>query len=108
MMKKGEENIILATTKEEKDLGVMIDDKLKFYQHITASVSKANRTLGMIRRSFDYLDRPTLALLYKSMVRPFIEYANVVWSPYLQKHLHKLEQVQRRATRLIAELRELE
>ena len=41
---------------EQKDLGVIIDDKLKFVPHIQAMVKKANRNLRLIKRTFSYLD----------------------------------------------------
>jgi len=56
----------------------MVDNELKFGQHVDAVVLKANRQLGLIR-SFTYLDEKTLVLLYTSLVRPLLEYANVTW-----------------------------
>ena len=41
---------------EEKDLGVIIDYDRKFEQHMSAKVKKANAIVGLIRRSFSYLD----------------------------------------------------
>jgi hypothetical protein len=55
---------------EEKDLGILIDDKLKFQQHINQQKNKANQRLGMIKRSFSYMDKEmflimsALSLLY--------------------------------------------
>ena len=54
----------------------------------------------MIKHSFNYLDVTTLKLLYKSMVRPHLEYAATVWSPSWIKDIDRLEDVQRRATRI--------
>ena len=92
----------------ERDLGILIDNNLKFSQQVDAVTSKANRILGLIRRTLTYLDNATLVLLYKSLVRPHLEYANVVWSISFKKDINKLEGVQRRATRLIPRLRELD
>ena len=47
----------LATTNEEKDLGVLIDDKLGFDKHIRSIVKKANRMLGLIKIGFSCLDK---------------------------------------------------
>ena len=73
----------------EKDLGVIIDSKLTFRDHITSKVNLANRNLGIF------------LTLYKSLVRPHLEYATVVWSPLYKKDRIAIENVQRRATRLV-------
>ena len=57
--------------------------------------------MGIIRRTFEYLDDKCFSTVFKSLVRPHIEYANQVWSPYLMKHITALENVQRRSTKLI-------
>jgi len=66
----------------------MVDNGLKFGQQVDAVVLKANRQLGLIKRSFTYLDEKTLVLLRTSLVRPLLEYANVTW---LKKDIDKLE-----------------
>ena len=91
----------LKTVNNEKDIGVTIDTNLPFEQHIQNQVNKANRNLGIIRRSFKYLDMETFCLLYKALVRPHLEYAASVWSPYKKKDIDSIENVQRRATKLI-------
>ena len=85
----------------EKDIGVVIDNKLSFEKHISEKVNKANSIMGVIRRTFECLDQKTFKLLYTSLVRPHLEYANQVWNPYLKKHIDLLENVQRRSTKLI-------
>ena len=92
---------VLEETVEEKDLGVWISNDLKFTTHIAKSVSKANQILGLIRRSFTYLDCELMRLLFTALVRPHLEYGNVVWHPYLQKDIQMLERVQHRATRMV-------
>ncbi len=90
-----------------KDLGVNIDDQLSFEQHCNLMLSKANCMLAIIRRTFTYIDEDMMVLLYKSMVRPYLEYANDVWSPRLMRSIHALESIQRRATRLIPNISHL-
>jgi len=72
----------LCTTTAEKDLGVIIDQNLKFHQHAAAAADKANRILGFINKCFEHLDVDTLPLLYKTLVCPILEYANALWGPY--------------------------
>ena len=57
--------------------------------------------LGIIKKSFATLDKVTLPLLYKSMVRPHLEYGNVIWGPIYKGDQIMVEKVQKRATKLI-------
>ena len=88
----------------EKDLGVIFDEKLIFRDHISKKAVIANRNLGLIFRSFTYIDKVMFLNLYKSLVRPHLEYATSVWSPMFKKDSITLENVQRRATRLVNSL----
>ena len=98
---------ILVDSVCEKDLGIYIDDKLSFDCHISEVVNKANKILGLIKRNFKYMGNTTFILLYKSLVRSHLEYGQSVWSPYLLKHIDLIEGVQRRATKLIHNLKNL-
>ena len=62
-------NTTLETVKQEKDLGVLVDDRLKFDLHVKTKVCKANKILGLIRRSFDNLDKDTLTCLKYYVMR---------------------------------------
>ena len=80
-----EDQVPMEQSKEEKDIGVVIDDKLTLNQHINEKVNKVNYILGVIRRSFEYLYARTFRLLYTSLVRPHLEYTNAVmrvWMGY--------------------------
>ncbi len=98
----------LTPVTEENDLGICFDNTLEFDKHINSKINKANSISGLIRRTFQYLDKPTFLLLYKALVRSQLEYASSVWNPYLKKHIVALENVQRRATRLIPGMKHLE
>ncbi len=93
------------TSTVEKDLAVWIDNKLSFSHHTSKSSSKANCLLGLICRTFKYLDKENLPLLYKTIVRPLIEYANSVWWPVTKGLRTELEKVQHRATKMVPELK---
>ena len=97
----GQNGPVIRKVKEEKDIGIIFDAELKFSSHISEKVNKANSIMGLVRRTFTHLDKGNFALLFKSLVRPHLEFANQVWSPYLQKHIQVIENVQRRATKLI-------
>ena len=60
----------LESSHREKDLGVIIDDKLKFYDHTAKAVKKANQILGVMKRSYNTRDKITMCTLYKATVRP--------------------------------------
>ncbi|MEW8547929.1 MAG: reverse transcriptase family protein, partial [Candidatus Thiodiazotropha sp.] len=85
----------------EKDLGVIVDKNLKFREHITSKVNIANRNVAIIFRTFTYLDTEMFLNLYKSLVRPHLEYGSQIWSPIYKKDKIIIENVQRRATRLV-------
>lgn len=96
------DNSILEEVEEFKDLGVTTTEHLNWNSHIDIIVSKANRMLGLIKRTCRGLDDSnTLRTLYCALVRSNVEYCSVVWSPYTKKNTEKLEKVQKRATKFI-------
>jgi len=97
----------LERTSKEKDLGVIWDEDLKFREELANRVQKANNIMGVIRRTYVYLDENTFTLLFKSLVRPHLEYAAPVWDPHYKKDKALLEGVQRRATNQIPSLKDL-
>ena len=62
--------------------------------------------MGMIRRSFQFLNIKTFLPLYKALVRSGLEYGEAIWSPYKMKDIEKVEGVQRRATKVVPGLSE--
>ena len=97
----------LVEIEEEKDLGIKFDSLLSFKQHTSECVSKANQRIGLIRRNFQQLDNYMFLLLYKSLIRPLLEYGNTVWYPCYKQDSQELEKVQRRATKLVKNLRDM-
>ena len=97
----------LAVTEKEKDLGVIIDNKLDFGAHIRSIVGRANRVLGLVKISFAHMDKKMFLNIYTTLIRPLIEYCVQVWSPYKIGYIRLLEGVQRRATKLVPNLKNL-
>ena len=97
----------LESSKQEKDLGVLIEDNLKPSAQCAKAASKANQVLGQLLRGCTWRDPANLTSLYKVYVRPHLEYANQIWSPYKVKDIESIENVQRRATKLVPSLRDL-
>ena len=91
----------LVTVKTEKDLAIFIDNPLKFHEQTAAAVRLANRIFGLIKCIIITLDAHTLPVLFKTMVTPHLEYLNTVWGPTSRADQDAIDQVQRRATKLI-------
>ena len=91
----------------EKDLGIHIDSELKFRKQAAAAAAKGNQLLALIKRSFMYISVDTLPVLYKTLVRPHLEYGNLIWGPFNRADQKLIERVQRRATRLVPEIKGL-
>ena len=100
----------LEFTEMEKDLGihVHVDDKLRLRDHAEIAAVKANKILGVIRRSYEYLDAVSLKSLHTSLVRPHLEYGHTVWPLNYKTDLTLVENVQHRATKLVPALKDLE
>lgn len=101
------EGIQLELLDNLRDLGIQIDSKLKFHIHTDVVVRKAYRVLGLIRKSFECKDADVMLKLYKTLVRPIIEYNNILWGPFYSLDNQKIERIQRKATRVIPSIRHL-
>ena len=97
----------LDQTKSERDLGVITDSELNFSEHITQQINKANKIMGIIRRTFKNLTSENFKNLYQALVRPHLDYASSIWSPHQVGLTQEIEKVQRRATKLVPELSKL-
>ena len=98
MLQPSGQQVILECSAVERDLGILVDDKLSFSDHIHTVAQKANKIMAVIKRTFVYLNSNTLKLLFKAIVRPHLEYGVPVWYPYKKKEKECIEDVQRRAT----------
>ncbi|XP_055536990.1 uncharacterized protein LOC129725335 [Wyeomyia smithii] len=83
-----------------KDLGVFLDTKLTFKQHISFIVAKAARQLGLIcRMTRDFRNIQCITTLYCSLVRSSLEFCSTVWIPHYNNAIHRIESIQRRFVR---------
>ena len=92
---------------KEKDLGVIIDSKLKSLSHIVRQVKKANRLMGLIRRSNNFLDIVLFKYLFISLVRPHLEYFVTVWYQLLKKDEDLIENIRPCASKMLPRLSNL-
>ena len=100
-IKEGDNISDLTETLCEKDLGIFIDPKLNFNDHITTTVKKARRLNGMMMRNISIKDKSIMVPLFKAIIRPVLEYGNAVWCPHWKKDIKKIEQVQQQYTKRI-------
>ena len=98
---------VLGTTVKEKDLGVTISADMNVSEQCGIAASKGNQIIGLIRRNITYKGKKLIIPLYKAIVRPHLEYCIQAWRPYRKKDIDTLERIQRRATKMIPELRDL-
>jgi len=106
-MSDGKSVTQLETITVVKDLGVYITSDLKPTEQCIQAAKKAQSVLGMIYRQFKTIDKEDFGILYKSYVRPHLEYCIQAWSPKLQKDKVLLKKVQRRATRMVKGFKKL-
>ena len=92
----------------EKDLGVFLDPDLNFSQHITTKVNKAKSMCGLLIRTITYKIKDIMIPLYKSLIRPIIEYANPVWCPYTRNYIDLIEDIQHYFTRCIIGMKDMD
>ena len=98
----------LKSADKEKDLGVVVQSNLSPEGHINKVVGEGLAIVANIRTTFTHLDEKLIKKVIESILRPKLEYAQVVWAPHLKKHIRKLERVQRAATKLVPGLQDME
>ena len=94
-------NIKLPEIKVFKDLGIYISKDLKWNEHINYLYKIAKTTCYQILKSFKTNSASILTKLFKTYVRPKLEFSTQIWSPHLKKDINKIESVQRSFTRHI-------
>ena len=87
-------NILGATLKRVTNhdyLGVTISSDLNWLRHVTKISNKASRNLGLLKRTLSPCSQNVNSIAYKMLVRPQLEYASEVWSPYTMKCIKKIQ-----------------
>jgi len=92
-------DVALNTVDTVRDLGISIDNKLTFVEHINLIVAKAHRRANQILRCFLSRDNEILVKVFITYVRPVLEYSSVVWLPLTVGMINSIESVERRFTK---------
>ena len=101
------QNTALQEVQEEKDIGVIVTADFKVKAQCVKASKTGNMMLGMIKRTMVARNKKQLVKLYKSLVRPHLDYAIQAWRPRLHKDMEVLDKVQERFTRMIEDCQKL-
>ena len=93
-------SVELEVVSEQKDLGVLISNDLLPRKHILEITNTANQRVRLIRLCFTNITQRKTSTLFKTTVRPLLEYASVVWQPHFKKDIDMLQKVQNRCLAL--------
>ena len=88
----------IPSCEEEKDLGIIFDKSLK---------NRCKKLTGLIKRKFRYMDKRLFLQLYKTLIRSIVDYGIIVWYPSSRKNIQLIENIQKRATKIVPELKGL-
>ena len=97
--------IKISEAEEEKDLGVWVDTSMKPSKQCAVAAKTANFALGQMQRAFHYRTKNNLVPIYKTFIRPKLEFAVAAWNPWMEMDKNVLERVQQRMIRLLSDVR---
>ena len=87
-------NTNVKQTAFQKHLGLILDSQLSFEEHIKTIFSKVYKTIGLIRKMINSLLRPSLMNIYKSFIRPHLDYGDLIYDqPFNNSFQNKIESI---------------
>ena len=99
------DGVELGVTKEERDLGIRVTDTMKPTRQCAVAAKSANFALSQLQRSFHFRRKRDLVPLFKTFVRPKLEFGVAAWSPWTEADTKELEKVQERLIRMLSDVR---
>ena len=88
-------NVPVKKCSIQKHLGIHLDEKLNFNHHVKEKITKANKGIGVIKKLSNTLPRDALLTIYKSFVRPHLDYGDIIYDqPQNESFCNKLENIQ--------------
>ena len=97
----------IPSCEEEKDLGIIFEKSLKFNKHVLNVVNRCKKLTGLIKRTFRFMDKRLFLQLYKTLIRSVVDYGIIVWYPSSRKNIQLIENIQKRATKTVPELKDM-
>ena len=94
-------DISLSIDKTARYLGVTLDSKLSWDQHISSMTSKANFTLSFLERNLKRCPRHVKEQCFNTLVRPILDYCCCAWDPHLVTQIEKIEKINKKAARFV-------
>ena len=94
------DNSPISRVKSTKFLGVIVDEKLSWTEHISSVTKTISRNTGALSKLRSFLPPPILFSIYNTLILPYINYCNIVWARSSTNHLHSLTLIQKRAIRI--------
>lgn len=91
MTDKNGNNHLLKSVENEMDSGIHVLENLKFDNHVSLTVYRADRLVGLIKRAFSYLHGETLLVLYKTIIRPILDSGSIIWFPITKRTYEPLK-----------------
>ena len=94
-------NNVISFSNEVKYLGIIIDHKLTFANHISYLCGKIAKSVGILYRLSNHASSEILHKTYFSFIYPYLNYCNIVWGGAAMFHINKLSLLQKKAVRVI-------
>ena len=82
-------NAVVIQSTTHKNLGMILDTKLDFQEHLKGKLSKISRTIGLLIKLQKILTRPQLLTIYKSFIRPRLDYGDIIYDKAYNSSFHQ-------------------